>query len=92
MVLDKAISGRDFFNPVLYLNLGRAYLAAGNKEDAFEAFRMGLIFGNENEDLLCEIREIGMRRKPIVPFLQRSNPLNKYIGKVLHSLYKLRKA
>jgi tetratricopeptide (TPR) repeat protein len=92
MVLEKAISGRDFFNPVLYLNLGRAYLAAGSKEDAFEAFRMGLIFGNENEDLLCEIREIGMRRKPIVPFLQRSNPINKYIGKVLHSLYRLRKA
>ena len=92
MVLDKAISGRDFFNPVLYLNLGRVYLAAGNKEDAFEAFRMGLIFGNENEDLLCEIREIGMRRKLIVPFLQRSNPVNKYIGKVLHNLYRLRKA
>jgi tetratricopeptide (TPR) repeat protein len=92
MVLEKAISGRDFFNPILYLNLGRAYLAAGSKEDAFEAFRMGLIFGNENEDLLCEIREIGMRRKPIVPFLQRSNPVNKYIGKVLHNLYRLRKA
>ena len=92
MVLEKAISGRDFFNPVLYLNLGRAYLAAGSKEDAFEALRMGLIFGNENEDLLCELRELGMRKKPIVSFLQRSNPVNKYIGKVLHSLYRLRKA
>ena len=92
IVLEKAISGRDFFNPVLYLNLGRAYLAAGSKEDAFEALRMGLIFGNENEDLLCELRELGMRKKPIVPFLQRSNPVNKYIGKVLHSLYRLRKA
>jgi tetratricopeptide (TPR) repeat protein len=92
IVLEKAISGRDFFNPVLYLNLGRVYLAAGNKEDAFEALRMGLIFGNENEDLLCELRELGMRKKPVVPFLQRSNPVNKYIGKVLHSLYRLRKA
>ncbi len=92
IVLEKTISGRDFFNPVLYLNLGRAYLAAGNKEAAFEAFRMGLIFGNENEDLLSEIREIGVRRKPIVPFLQRSNPVNKYIGKVLHNIYRLRKA
>ncbi len=92
IVLEKAISGRDFFNPVLYLNLGRVYLAAGNKEDAFEALRMGLIFGNENEDLLCELRELGMRKKPVVPFLQRSNPVNKYFGKVLHSLYRLRKA
>jgi tetratricopeptide (TPR) repeat protein len=92
MVLEKAISGREFFNPVLYLNLGRVYLAAGNKEDAFEAFRMGLIFGHENEDLLYELRELGMRRKPLVPFLQRSNPLNKYIGKLLHNLYRLKKA
>jgi tetratricopeptide (TPR) repeat protein len=92
IVLEKAISGREFFNPVLYLNLGRVYLAGGNKEDAFEAFRMGLIFGNENEDLLCEIRELGMRRKPFVPFLQRSNPINKHIGKLLHNLYRLRKA
>lgn len=92
IVLEKAISGREFFNPILYHNLGRVYLAAGNKEDAFEAFRMGLIFGNENEDLLCEIRELGMRRKPVVPFLQRSNPLNKYLGKMLYNLYRLRKA
>jgi len=91
IVLEKAISGRDFFNPVLYLNLGRAYLAAGNKEDAFEAFRTGLIFGNENKDLLYEIRDLGIRRKPIVPFLERSNPVNKYIGKLLYNL-RLRKA
>lgn len=92
MVLEKAISGRDFFNPVLYLNLGRVYRAAGSKEDAFEALRMGLIFGNENEDLLCELRELGMRKKPIVPFLQRSNPVNKYLGKLLHNVFRLRKA
>jgi tetratricopeptide (TPR) repeat protein len=92
IVLEKAISGRDFFNPVLYLNLGRVYLAAGNKEDAFEALRMGLIFGNENEDLLCELRELGMRKKPVVPFLQRSNPVNKYLGKLLYNVFRLRKA
>jgi tetratricopeptide (TPR) repeat protein len=92
MVLEQATSGREFFNPVLYLNLGRVYHAAGNKEDAFEAFRMGLIFGNENEDLLCELRELGMRRKPIVPFLQRSNPVNKYLGKLLHNLFRLKRA
>jgi len=91
IVLEKTVSGRDFFNPVLYLNLGRAYLAAGNKEDAFEAFRTGLIFGNENKDLLYEIRDLGIRRKPIVPFLQRSNPVNKYIGNLLYT-FRLRNA
>ena len=92
IVLEGAMSWREFFNPVLYLNLGRAYLAAGRKEEAFEAFRTGLMFGSENEDLLCEIRDLGLRRKPIVPFLPRSSPVNKYIGKLLHNLYALRRA
>jgi len=92
IVLDKAVSGREFFNPVLYLNLGRVYLAAGNKEEAFESFRTGLIFGNENEELLSELGDLGIRRKPIVSFLPRSNPINKYIGKLVHNLYRLAKA
>jgi tetratricopeptide (TPR) repeat protein len=92
MILERAMSGREFFNPVLYLNLGRAYLAAGSKEEAFEAFRMGLMFGSENEDLLYAIRDLGIRRKPIVPFLPRSSPINKCIGKLLHNLHGLRKA
>ena len=92
LVLERALSGREFFNPILYLNLGRAYLAAGNKDEAFESFRTGLIFGNENEELLSELSEIGIRRKPVVSFLSRSNPINKYIGKLVHNLYRLRRA
>lgn len=92
MILDKVPFGREFFNPVLYLNLGRAYLAAGNKGDAIETFHAGLIFDNENEDLLREIKNFGLRKKLIVPFLPRSNPINKYIGKLLHNLYELRRA
>jgi tetratricopeptide (TPR) repeat protein len=92
IVLEGAMSWREFFNPVLYLNLGRTYLAAGRKEEAFEAFRTGLMYGSENEDLLCEIRDLGLRRKPIVPFLPRSSPVNKYIGKLLHNLCGLRRA
>jgi len=92
LVLERALSGREFFNPILYLNLGRAYLAAGNKDEAFESFRTGLIFGNENEELLSELSEIGIRRKPVVSFLSRSNPINKYIGKLVHNLYRPRRA
>lgn len=92
IIIDKVPFGREFFNPVLYLNLGRAYLAAGNKEDAIETFHAGLIFDNENEDLLSEIRNLGKRRTHVIPFLKRSHPVNKYIGKLLHNLYKLRRS
>ncbi len=80
--------GEEFFYPVFYLNLGRAYLASGNKAEAVNAFNMGLEADGEDKDLLWEIRKLGLRREPAVPFLRRSNPINKYIGQLLHSLKK----
>lgn len=82
MILDKVSFGREFFNHVLCLNLGRAYLAAGNKKEALETFHIGLKFNAENKDLLIEIKNLGMRRKPVIAFLPRSNPINKYVGKL----------
>ena len=69
--------------PVFFLNLGRAYLAAGKKADAMESFRKGLKYDNGNGDLLKELRGLGVRKTPPVPFLDRSNPINKYIGIML---------
>jgi tetratricopeptide (TPR) repeat protein len=77
--------GQEFFYPVFYLNLGRAYLAAGRKDEAIGAFNRGIQIDGENKDLIWEIKKLGTRRKPAIPFLKRSNPLNKYIGMLLHS-------
>jgi hypothetical protein len=30
------------------------------------------------------MQKLGVRKKPPVPFLDRSNPINKYIGKLLN--------
>lgn len=78
--------GQEFFYPTLYLNLGRAYLASGNKKKAAEAFQKGLIYDNDNKDLIQEIKKLGIRRKPAISFLPRTNPINKYIGIILHKL------
>ncbi len=77
--------GEEVLYPVFYLNLGRAYVAAGKKKDAIEAFNNGLEYDNTNRDLLQELRSLGIRKKPPVPFLDRSNPVNKYIGMILHT-------
>jgi tetratricopeptide (TPR) repeat protein len=69
--------------PVFFLNLGRAYLSAGKKPDAIESFRKGLKYDNSNYELLKELRGLGVRKAPPVPFLDRSNPINKYIGMIL---------
>ncbi len=78
--------GQEIFYPVFYLNLGRAYLAAKKKNKATEAFQKGLSYDKENRDLLWEMTKLGMRRKPLIPYLKRSNPINKYIGMLLHRL------
>ncbi len=75
--------GKEFFYPVFYLNLGRAYLKGNKKREAVNAFNKGLKHDPENHDLLWEIRKLGTRRKPAVPFLKRSNPINKYIGMLI---------
>lgn len=80
--------GEHFFYPVFYLNLGRAYLVAGRKADAVDASNEGIKIDRENKALLWEIIKLGMRRKPLVPFLKKSNPLDKYIGRMLHALKK----
>ena len=75
--------GSEFFYPVFYLNLGRAYLKAGRKAETIKAFQQGLKSDPENSDILWELKKLGSRKKPPVPFLKRSNPINKYIGMLL---------
>ena len=75
--------GEEMLFPVFYLNLGRAYVAAGKKKDALETFNKGLKYDNSNTDLQKEVRALGKRKSAPVPFLDRSNPINKYIGLIL---------
>ena len=76
--------------PVFYYNLSKAYSAAGKKKEARETLRKGLSHSPGNNHLMKELRSLGMRSdKPPLPFLRRSNPLNKYIGIMLHKGKKL---
>lgn len=76
---------RESDNPVHYLNLGRVYLKANRKTEAIETLRKGLSFG-DNLEIRLVLDGLGTRRKPVFPFLPRSNFLNKYIGLLLNRL------
>lgn len=78
----------DETNPVHYLNLGKVYLKAKRNHEAMESFRKGLSYG-ENKEIREILEIIGMRKKPLIPFLSRKNILNKYTG-ILLSWLKLR--
>jgi tetratricopeptide (TPR) repeat protein len=74
--------------PVFYLNLGRAYAAAGKKKDAIDSYKKGLRYDEGNSELKKELLGLGVRKRPPVPFLDRTNPINKYIGMILHKTKK----
>jgi len=70
---------REQENPVHYLNLGMIHLVSGDKIEALRLFREGLSKG-ENEEIRRKLTEIGTRKPPVIPWLSRSNPLNKTLG------------
>lgn len=79
---------KEIYYPTFYLNLGRAYVAAGQKKNAVGAFSKGLSYDPDNKDLLWEMRKLGSRMTPAIPYLKRANPINKYIGIILHKFRK----
>jgi tetratricopeptide (TPR) repeat protein len=72
-------------NPEHFLRLGTVYLVAGKKKEAIRIFRLGLRVGR-NPTIVRWLQVLGDRKKPVIPFLSRTNPLNKYLGKIRMSL------
>lgn len=72
-------------NPDHFLRLGTIYLVANRKKEALRIFRLGLRVG-KNPNISRWLQVLGDRKKPVLPFLERSNPLNKYLGKLRMSL------
>jgi len=70
-------------NSIHFLHLGKVHILANQKKDAIRIFYMGLRYA-ENRDIIAELKRIGRRRPPVIPFLDRSNPLNKMLGKMFY--------
>ncbi len=73
---------RNYFHPDLYCNLGRIYIMTDAREKAYSMFRKGLIVDDGNKDLISEMKKMGLRKKPVFPFLKRQNLLNRIAGQV----------
>ena len=72
-------------NSAHYLNLGRIYLLTNKKAEAINIFREGLNH-EENQQIVDELNKLIIRKPPVIPFLKRNNPLNKYLGIILKLL------
>jgi tetratricopeptide (TPR) repeat protein len=69
-------------NPLHYLNFAKIHLLSNNKTEAIAVMREGLARG-PNEEIETMLKEVGARKPPVLSFLDRDNPINKYLGLLL---------
>ena len=75
----------EFYNGDHYANLSRVYTAAGNRKKAIETAENGLKLVPDH-DYLKEVRKsLGIRARPAVAFLDRTNPINVSLGQARHA-------
>lgn len=72
-----------------YLNLAEVYRRAGKKEDAVETLTVGLQYTKRNVKLVRALRQFGVRRPPVLKFLERKHFLNRHLGKMRHRVLQL---
>jgi tetratricopeptide (TPR) repeat protein len=83
---EEAIRGPGADDPLSWLNLGRAFMALGYRDRSIRALQRGLDVAPEHEGLRAELTGLGIRRGPVLGFLPRSNPLNRFLGRLRHRL------
>ncbi|HYM60583.1 MAG TPA: tetratricopeptide repeat protein [Thermoanaerobaculia bacterium] len=74
-----------FYEPDHYANLALVYLAAGQRKKAIEIAEQGLKEHEDHPRLLEARKAIGIRARPALPFLDRSNPVNVALGQKRHA-------
>ncbi len=75
----------EFYNGDHYVNLARIYMARGDRKKAVETADSGLKVAPEHEELLEVRKVLGVRARPAIPFLDRSNPVNVTLGQARHA-------
>ena len=63
-----------------YNNLAELYLVIRKRNKAVMVLEKGAKICKNKKPLLDKWRRLGMRKSPPLPFLSRSNPVNKYLG------------
>ncbi|HEY5649176.1 MAG TPA: tetratricopeptide repeat protein [Nitrospiria bacterium] len=72
---------KDPYQSDFYVNLARVHLHVGRRSEAVRVLEKGLRIDNRDPGILLELQELGVRRKPVLGFLGRGNPVNKVLGK-----------
>lgn len=71
-----------FWEPRIHEYKARLELACGRRKDAVSTLERGLSIAPEDQELRELRRQLGRRRKPPLPFLERSHPVNRALGRL----------
>lgn len=72
--------------PELLVNVARAALASQARGTAARALYRALDEDPMHAEALALLKQMGLRRPPVIPFLPRHNPINKALGKIRHRM------
>lgn len=71
----------DFYDPEVHLNLSQVHLRGGQQDHAVQVLLRGIRIIPRDPRLVREISRLNPRSAPVLSFLERRNPVNKYLGK-----------
>ena len=78
----KGIQRKELF-PESFLYLAELLLLNREKGEAYRVLDQGLKNYNGHPKLIEKKKQFGIRKRPIIPALQRSHPINKVLGKIM---------
>lgn len=76
----------DAYHSELFHNLGRVRVMLRDRKGALAAFKQGLSLDRNDAKIHKALTKMGTRRPPVLGFLSRQHPLNKYLGLLLARL------
>ena len=76
----------EFYQPENWANLAEVMMLSGMRKEAIDAVRQGLKIDSQNERLQEMHSNLGRRRRPVVGFLGRRNPINYLLGRLRNDL------
>ncbi len=83
LLCDQALRGAGT-DPDLLLNQARVHLALNQRERSIRAIQRGLALWPMHHGLQRARDSLGWRKSPVLPFLSRNSPLNRFLGRLRH--------
>jgi Flp pilus assembly protein TadD len=74
--------------PELYLNLSKVYVLAGKRKDAVDTLLEGLPLTRHDARIVKALRRFGVRKPPVLRFLDRDHPVNRKLGRIRYRVLK----